>query len=403
MNKKEVSEIKRQFKMDNEDMLINNIAVYYINKENEIICSEIKHFTELKDMVAGYPESDKSWGQLDEENFIEIFKKTLSGQLGKGLVEYAFPNEILLEKDNCYTKLTNLLDGHLENKKDVDSYISFLADSLNKNEEYAICIASCTYTLPVKDINGFKVTDDSLKSSVDEFDFIITSICPVSLTKIGLYYNKEKTTIEHKENTDKIIEMPIEGFIFPAFNDRTADINNILVYNKKAKEPDKALINIALGCNFTMTSDEEQEKFNILVTKIISGNDDTNVGIDYNITQAMHQIISDKISSNVLDTEITTISRSELKSILKQSGVSNKNLEKYDEIYDEVIKNKNYQFKAVNAINASKLNIKSPDVVINVNSDASDKVTAQIIDGKKCLVVELDENVDINGLNVRIK
>ena len=64
---------------------------------------------------------------------------------------------------------------------------------------------------------------------------------------------------------------------------------------------------------------------------------------------------------------------------------------------------KNYQFKAVNAINASKLNIKSPDVVINVNSDASDKVTAQIIDGKKCLVVELDENVDINGLNVRIK
>lgn len=403
MNKKEIAEIKRQFKLDNDDMLINNIAVYYINKENEIICSAIKRFTEQKDMLAGKPDSENSWGQLDEEYFIEIFKKTLGGQLGKGLVEYVFPTDILTGKDNCYTKLTDLLNGHLEDKKEVDSYVTFIANCLNKNEEYAICIASCTYTLPTKDINGFKVTDDSLISSSDEFDFIILSVCPIALTKIGLYYNKSKDTIEHKENTDKIIEMPIEGFIFPVFNDRTTDINNVLIYNKKSKEPDKALINSALGCNFVMTSDEEQEKFNLLITKIISDSNDLNIGIDYKVTQAMHQIISEKISSNILDTELTTISKGELKSILKQSGVSDEKLEKYDEVYEDVIKNKNYQFKAVNAINASKLNIKSPDVVINVNSDASDKVTAQIIDGKRCLVVELDENVDINGLNVKIK
>ena len=34
----------------------------------------------------------------------------------------------------------------------------------------------------------------------------------MTLTKIGLYYNKNKSTIEHKENTDKAIEMPVNGF-----------------------------------------------------------------------------------------------------------------------------------------------------------------------------------------------
>lgn len=403
MNKKEVSEIKRQFKMDNDDMVINNIAVYYINRENDIVCSEIKRFTELKDMVEGRPASSSSWAQLDEENFIEIFKKTLGGQLGKGLVEYEIPTDIILEGDNCYSKLTNLLNGHLEDKDEVNEYISFMAESLGMNMEYAICIASCTYTLPTKDINGFKVTDDSLISNSEDFDFIVVSVCPISLTKIGLFYNKEKSTIEHKENVDKIIDMPIEGFIFPTFNDRSTDLNNVLIYNKKSKEPDISLINTVLGCNFTMTAEEEQEKFNTLITKVISDDNDTNIGIDYNITQQIHQIISEKIKDNILETEITTLSKPEIKSILKQSGVSDEKLEKYDDIFDSVIKNERLEIKAVNAINATKLNIKSPDVTINVNADSSDKVTAQIIDGKRCLVVELDENVDINGLNVKIK
>ena len=65
--------------------------------------------------------------------------------------------------------------------------------------------------------------------------------------------------------------------------------------------------------------------------------------------------------------------------------------------------NDKYQFKATNVINASKLDIKSPDIVINVKTDKTDKITAKQIDGKRCLVVELDDTVNINGLNVSIK
>ena len=70
MNKKEVSEIKRQIKMDNKDLLINNIGVYYINKENKIICSDIKKYSDIADMTNGTTGNPKYWDQLDEENFL---------------------------------------------------------------------------------------------------------------------------------------------------------------------------------------------------------------------------------------------------------------------------------------------------------------------------------------------
>ena len=60
--------------------------------------------------------------------------------------------------------------------------------------------------------------------------------------------------------------------------------------------------------------------------------------------------------------------------------------------------------KAVNVINTSKMDIKSADVIINVKANKTDKVVAKNIDGKRCLVVELDDNeVQINGLDIDIK
>lgn len=403
MNKKEVSEIKRQIKMDNKDLLINNIGIYYVNKENKIICSDIKKYSDIADMTNGTTGNPKYWDQLDEENFLEIFKKTLSGQLGKGIVEYNFPNEILLEKDNCYSKLLNILNDDLENKKEIDEYINFVAESLNKNEEYAICLLNASYTLPIKDINGNKVTDEDLTLERNEYHFIILSICPMELSNLGLFYNKTDNNIVHKNNVDKVVQMPIEGFIFPAFNDRSEDVNSVLVFNKKTKEPDLLLIQEVLGCIFEMNAEDEKEKFNTLLTKIISNSDDANTSIDYNLTKNIHSIIADKINENILDTEMPTISKSELKSILKRSGVDDEKLKNFEDVYQEVVANDKYQFKATNVINASKLDIKSPDIVINVKTDKTDKITAKQIDGKRCLVVELDDTVNINGLNVSIK
>ena len=40
---------------------------------------------------------------------------------------------------------------------------------------------------------------------------------------------------------------------------------------------------------------------------------------------------------------------------------------------------------------------------MNVNPDRADLVDIQVIDGRKCLVIPIDEEVEVNGLAVNAK
>ena len=49
-----------------------------------------------------------------------------------------------------------------------------------------------------------------------------------------------------------------------------------------------------------------------------------------------------------------------------------------------------------------KLNIKTPDVVVKVSPDRMDLVETKVINGRKCLVISLDNSVEVNGITVRM-
>ena len=399
MNKKEVAEIKRQFKLDNKNFTIDKVAIYYINNKSDIICNTTKRFTETKNMING-KSTTNYWGEIDQLNFLDIFKKTLSGQLGKALVEYYFKNEIMIDKKSVYSKLYDLYTDALEDDNLILNYVKFLKDTLNLDKEYAICLAYCTYNIPNKDINGDRIQDDEF---TDTHDFILVSLCNVELSNIGLYYNTLDKVIEHKDNKDKTISYPFAGFTFPTFSERTTDINSVLVYNKKPKEPLITLIQNVLGCDYIMDPEQEKDKFNSLITKIITKSNDSNISIDYSTTKKIYDDISNTIENNILETEITTLTSNDIKSILKRSGVSDDKLDNFEDIYKQEIGNKDIKLRATNLIDSTKLDIKSPSISIKVKPDKTDKIQPTIIDGKRYLMVEMDENVEINGLKVNVK
>ena len=45
--------------------------------------------------------------------------------------------------------------------------------------------------------------------------------------------------------------------------------------------------------------------------------------------------------------------------------------------------------------------IETPDVVIKVNPERMDLVETRMIDGRQCLVIPVDDHIEVNGLNVR--
>ena len=51
-------------------------------------------------------------------------------------------------------------------------------------------------------------------------------------------------------------------------------------------------------------------------------------------------------------------------------------------------------------IDSNKLGIKLPEITVNVKSSATKKVRTETINGQKCLVIDIDDSIEINGLNI---
>ena len=53
-----------------------------------------------------------------------------------------------------------------------------------------------------------------------------------------------------------------------------------------------------------------------------------------------------------------------------------------------------------NITNTRRTEIKTPDVVIHVDPDRAALIETQIINGRKCIVIPMEGDVEINGIHV---
>lgn len=377
MNKKSIAEIKKQFKLSNPNFVINRIGNAYVSHENIIRYENIRRFGTLS--------------EIEEQIYVENAKKTLGGQIGKALNVYDFPKEAY-DKGGSQDILYNLLNSELSDKDLFHDYITYIMANIDYKSDYYITVLHCTYSMKNKDSNDEDLPDDS--SNI--FNFLIVSFNVVSLSDIGLYYNEEDSVIEKKNNTDYIVmNSPCDGFMFPTFSINCADINNVLYFTKTPKNPNKSIIEKVLGCDFTLSALEEKEKFEYVLGRTLGEN------IDYDTVNSIHNKIRDVIKANENEDETPVLSKRELSNILKASGVKENDISAFDAYYNEEVGEKT-GLKAVNLVDTNKVNISSPDVTVTVKANKSNNVEATIRNGKKCLIITLDENVEINGLDVNI-
>lgn len=53
-------------------------------------------------------------------------------------------------------------------------------------------------------------------------------------------------------------------------------------------------------------------------------------------------------------------------------------------------------------VNVKKFSLETPDVVIKVNPERADLIETMEIEGRKCLVIPIDDHVEVNGVSVKI-
>ena len=72
----------------------------------------------------------------------------------------------------------------------------------------------------------------------------------------------------------------------------------------------------------------------------------------------------------------------------------------FEEAYDRVVE-PGSPMLASNIADTKKFSIQTPDIVIKVNPDRTDLIETRMIDGKQCLVITVDDHIEVNGMNVR--
>ncbi|WP_294475147.1 DUF4317 family protein, partial [uncultured Ruminococcus sp.] len=226
------------------------------------------------------------------------------------------------------------------------------------------------------------------------YNFIITAICPVNLRIDGLIYNEEQNAIAKKEDSDRIVEMPTDGFLFPLFNDRAPDVNGVMYYTKNAKKPNTSVIEEFLGCEFSMTGPSEKEVFHAILGNVVGEE------LDLDMMTKVNEKIQNFVDQTANDTEVATIDSAKLNNILWEAGVSQEKLGELNKVFEHATDNK--PLTAVNLVE-KKTVVTVPSVTVNIGKGGADKVRTQVIGGRKCLVIALDDpEVTINGMELKM-
>lgn len=375
MNKKEINELKKNFSDDCGYFTINNVVSAFVDSEKNIKYKSVDLYSTLS--------------QDESEQIMINLKKVLSGQLGKNLNEFPFPQTSYAEGGAQKLLYDNMI-AKFKDEALVDEFLKRITEKVAYVSTYAIFSAHCTYSIFAKNKN-----DEMVEESEMNYNFIITAISPVNTRFDGLIYDDESNSIVKKATADKIVELPTDGFLFPVFSDRMPDVNAVMVYSKNAKKPNASVVQDMLDCEFQFSSEGEKTVFKALINNVVGEE------LDYNIVTKVNEKIQDYAAQNSNDTEIPRIDQKRLNTILWEAGVSQENLEKLPQAYEKAMENKT--FTAYNLIE-KKTTIVTPSIKVNVGKEAVDKVRTQMVDGKRCIVIALDEaEVEINGIPANVE
>ena len=372
MTKKELNEIKSQYTL--EDCGILRLCGCYVDGERNKISQFNENFLNL-------PEEEK-------HKYFDIFKKTLSGTPGKNLVDMKF-NVDAYADEGARTFLMNLRDSGLKDDRLLNEFYDRIINNYSYVGNYLILLINQVYDIPAVTTDNIEMDD----ASDEVYSYILCSICHVNLSKPGLGYDEEDNNF-HDKKQNHMVDVPDVGFLFPAFNKRSADEDMTLFYTKDVSEFEDGLIDCLLDCAVPLPAKQQKETFTSLVNEALG--EEADLEIVKNIHENLEQIIEEKKQESPAP---VMLDKTEMKDLLEKSGVKEEKLENFEEHF-EMAAGEHGKLVASNVSSGKKFEVKTPDVVIKINSDKTDIVSTQVIDGRQCLVIQIDERLEVNGISV---
>ena len=185
-----------------------------------------------------------------------------------------------------------------------------------------------------------------------------------------------------------------QGILFPAFNDRSTDIHGVLYYTKKSEDLQPELIEQLLGARMPMSANTQKETFQMLIEDTL-GEDG-----DYETIRNIHDTLNDMIEEHKEEQEPLQLDKTDVRKVFEKSGVSSEKMECLIKIMKRQ-QGKRLLFLQPILRRQKSFRLKTPDIVIKVNPERADLIETRVIDGRQCLVIAVDDHIEVNGVNVK--
>lgn len=372
MTKQEISEIKRRFGV--KGCSITRICGCYVDGEKN-------KKTEFKQAFLSLPEEEMF-------KYFEIFRKSLSGSLGKNLLNLEFPLRSE-EPGGTQEFLLRLRDSGLKDDVLLEALYDKIIEAYEYVGNYLILLVHDAYDVPGRTLDGLDMDD----ASDEVYEYISCCICPVELSKPGLSYDVEENAFRNRVR-DWVVGMPETGFLFPAFNDRGSDVHGALYYSRDAEALQENFMEQLLGCPIPMSAGIQKETFQTLIEETLG----ETCALD--MVKNIHEKLQEMVEEHKEEPAPLILDKNEVKTLLAGSGVANEKLAEFDDYFDAAAGEQTTLY-ASNVFNTRSFDVKMPDVVIKVSPDRTDLIETRRIDGRECLVIPLDGAVEVNGIPVR--
>ena len=404
MNKKDIHELKRR--LTKHGCTFTRMCGCYVDAEHNNVTNIAETFLNLE--------------EEDFYKYLDIAKKVFSGTVGNNILELEFP----MEEEAVGGKqqfLMGLRESKLKNDELLDAFYDMVIASYSHPGNYLILLFHDAYDV-------MKKTKDNidLDESEEVYDYLICAICPVNLSKPGLGYREEENCIRSRIR-DWVVSMPDTGFVFPAFTDRSTDIHSVMFYTRDTKNPHSEFMTEGLGCGARLTATEKKITFESIIKDVIGDGDGKSeilyMDIQDNLNDKVYQNaeMNDPSETNVTPEPMLLTTR-DMTEVLTESGLTEEQTAAIEKNYEEVfgedlpeagslvdsklveangrrkdrlelveqVKNLKQQLEETRALSAEES--EDCQVIVTVKPEKEGQIYSQMIDGKKCLIIPLEDD-----------
>ena len=374
MNQKELGELRRRFRP--EKSAISRVYGCYVNSSREI--------------VSFLDESLGRMAQEEAEKYLSLLKKSLSGTLGKQLIDIVFSTEQVMDSDE-YRLLSALRESELKSGDIRQEFYRKVIESLDMGDSnYVILLAFDAYDVPQRGGDGESSGSETV------FRYVLCCVCPVKACRAELGYFPGENEF-HSCSAGQIVSPPELGFLFPAFDGRAANLYNALFYTKSTGRLHQEFIDAIFRTEAPMSADEQRESFQEALREGLEE------ACSMEVVQSVHEQLRERIEAHreAKDQEPLSLSAGEVGRMLRQCGVEEERVEAFRAACGRRF-GEGAALSPANLIDSKKFQVKTGEVTISVDPASSYLVESRTIDGVKYLLIPAGEGVEVNGMPVEI-